>query len=154
MRWTPAIRRAARDQERDPGQDMIVPEPRSGTTPIPDPTWSISGRGVLDLGRTTLTLVEELEPGVDVRAAAHWGGHLDGTLALDDGGVDWTPSSHSREFGFDPIHVAPEDVLDIHVVQYGSGGEVEIDLTDRRRIALRVDDVGPWRRGLDQAVGG
>ena len=111
---------------------------------------------MLDLSRCDRALLQSLEPGVDVRTAAEWGGLMDGRLALtDDGAVVWVPGEYARRFGFVEFRVPTEDVVDIRVASQPSmRGVMDIDLTDHRKVAVRVPDPDRWRTALGRAVGG
>ncbi len=116
--------------------------------------WRLTGPVVLDLQRSERSLVTELEPDADIKAADLWGGFMDGTLELTDEGVIWVPSVHSRKFGFDAFRLDPETVADIHVAALPGGrGDVDIDLTDHRRVSVKVRDPELWQEALDKAIG-
>jgi len=116
--------------------------------------WRVSGPVVLDLTRSERTIVEELEPQVNVHAASEWGGFMDGTLELTDEGIIWVPSEHSRRFGFDAFRLPADEVADIHVSSRpGGGGDVDIDLTDHRKLSVKVTDAREWQDALDDVIG-
>ena len=132
---------------------MGIPEQPGRSPDHPQSSWSVSGQVVLDLALSSRRTVEELEPSVDVRAAADWGGFMSGTLELTDDGVMWVPSDYSRKFGFDAFRLPPDDITDIRVTPRREGGELEIDLTDHRVVAVRIQDPERWQNELDHAIG-
>ena len=116
--------------------------------------WRLSGPVVLDLQRSERSLVNELVPDADIKAADMWGGFMDGTLEVTDEGVIWVPSVHSRKFGFDAFRLDPATVADIHVAALPGGrGDVDIDLTDNRRVSVKVRDPHLWQKALDDVIG-
>ena len=114
----------------------------------------VSGRAILDLSRTDRAVITEFEPMVDVRAATEWGGLMDGTIELRDEGVVWVPGENAQRFGFIEFHVPTEDVIDIRVSDKPrASGEIDIDLTDHRKVVVRVPDPDRWQSELDRVIG-
>ena len=114
----------------------------------------LSGQAILDLGRSDRVVVEALEPTVDVRAAADWGGLIDGTIEIRNEGLTWVPGEYARRFGFIEFRVPCEEVVDIRVASRPSlRGAVDIDLTDHRKVVVRVPDPDRWQHELDRQLG-
>ena len=126
----------------------------SDESTVADAPWGLRGRAILDLGRSDRAVLEMLEPMVDVRAAAEWGGLMDGQIELRDEGVVWVPGENARKFGFIAFRVPSEDVIDIRVVARPSlRGAVDIDLTNHRKVVVRVPDPERWESELDRLLG-
>ena len=122
----------------------------------PDPAehWQLSGRAILDLGRSDRAAMEALEPTVDVRAAADWGGLMDGDIEVRDDGLVWVPGDNARRFGFIEFRIPSDEVVDIRVASRASlRGAVDIDLTDQRKVVVRVPDPDRWQSELDKLLG-
>ena len=114
----------------------------------------LTGHAILDLGRSDRAVLEQLEPTVDVRAAAEWGGLMDGTIELRDDGVMWVPGEHARRYGFTEFVLPTDEVVDIRVAQRPSlRGAVDIDLTEHRKVVVRVPDPDRWQDELDRLAG-
>lgn len=135
-------------------RSVELPNPDAPLVHEGEDTWRLTGPVVLDLQRSERSLVSELEPGADIKAADKWGGFMDGTLELTNDGVIWVPSVHSRRFGFDAFRLDPETVADIHVAALPGGrGDVDIDLTDKRRVSVKVREPQLWAEALDGLIG-
>jgi len=128
--------------------------PDAVEAPLSTAAWSLTGMAILDLGRSDRATVESLEPTVDVRAAADWGGLMDGTIEMRDEGVVWVPGEYAQRFGFVPFRLLSEDVVDIRVASRPSlRGSIDIDLADDRTVVVRVPDPERWRAELDRIIG-